>query len=810
MSILSAIRLANRSLIRRRTYAATVVIILALGIGANTAIFGLVDAVLLRSLPYSDPESLVVVFADGTARGQGNHLATTPGDFADWQARGASVFEGLAALRNVSPRITSLDTPVVPLTHAVSANYFDVLGAPPMLGRGFLPGEDAPGRGNVVVLSYRLWTAKFGGDRSIVGRSIDLDGRPYAVVGVMARDFYSAHLFNVQPDLWIPAAFAAERDDRVTRDLLVYGRLRPDQSVARAQAAVRAIGARIAADHSDTNDRWSIALLPIRDHAIGAFERIGALVAGAVALVLLIACANVANLMLVRGAERRAELAVRTALGASRARLAMELLAESLVLALAGGAAGIGLAWWIVPVLVHLIPTSAGVPFLFRAAIDARVLGFTIATSFACAIVAGLLPSRQAARADVVTGLRSAARGAVPSTARRWRRGLVAAEVALAIVVIACAALMLRTLAALDRVEPGFQAARIAQLRTSLRGDAFAAPAARVAHFDELQRRLAAIPGVASASAVSFEPPTQGGRSTAVGLRLPGQVDDKAAVPSAVSRPVLPDYFATMGIPIVSGRAIDARDRAASTRVAVISQSMAARYFAGVDPIGRTFSVAAPGAPALQIVGVSGDVMSDGNDPTPQPMFYTPYAQNALPVMTMVMRVPIADPASVLAEAEHIAWSVSTSTNVYAVQTMAQRLADLKWRERFTAAVLTGFAVLGLLLAAAGLYAIVAYAVVQRRCEIGVRIALGATAPRILGEVMRDGLHAVIPGLVIGAGAAAIGTRALAGLLYGVAPADPLTIGGVSVAMLAVAACACAVPAVAASRIDPNVAMRGE
>jgi len=808
MHLLSAVRLAFRALMRRRAYAAVVVAILGLGIGANTAIFGVVDAVLLRSLPYDRPDTLAVVFADGTARGQGGRVSTTPGAFADWRSQSGNTFAGLAALRNVSHRITSLDSPVVPLIHAVTANYFSVLGSAPLLGRTFQPGEDVPGRDDVVILSYGLWQAKFGGDRSIIGGTIDLDARPYTVIGVMRPDFYSAHIFTVQPDLWIPTAIEAERADRTTRDVLVYGRLGSGQSIETAQAAMRVVAARIAGAHADTDDRWSIALVPLRDHVVGAFSRIAALVLAAVGLVLLIACANVANLALARGTERAGDIAVRTALGASRVRIAGELLAESLVLAVIGGVVGMLIARAGIPMLVHLIPASAGVPFLDRAAVDVRVLIFAIGASLLCAAATSLLPSRQAGRVDVVEGLRNAGRGTIAPSARRWRRILVAGEVALAVVVIVCASLMTRTLIGLEQVPAGFTADRIAKLRTSLRGDAFAAAGSRVAHFDELQRRLAEIPGVSSVSAVSFEPPTPAVQIAALRLRLPGQPANAASAPSAVSRAILPDYFETMGIPMVSGRGITRTDRAESARVAAISASMARRYFSGVDPIGRTFSVDAPRAMPLQIVGVVGDVFTAGNDPTPQPTFYVPYAQTPLPVMTVVMRVGQGDSAAPLREAERIAWSVSPFTNVYAVETMDRRLEELNWRARFAAVVLGLFAIVGLVLAAAGLYAVVSYTVMQRRGEFGLRMALGADAKDILIDVLGDGLRTVIAGVVIGDIAAVVLSRALTGLLYGVAPGDPVTIGLVSVAMVVVAVCACTVPALAAARVDPQVALR--
>ena len=807
MHAIAAVRFALRSLRRRPGYATVVVTILAMGIGGCAAIFSLVDAVLLRPLPYAHVESLVVVFADGSARGQGARLSTTAADFHDWRAASGDVFDGLAAIRNVSPRITSLETPVVPLTHAVSANYFDVLGARAFLGRTFTIGDEAPGRGDVVMLSYALWRARFGGDPGVVGRAIDLDGKPHTVVGVLGPDFYSAHIFNVQPDLWIPAPFESQREDRATRDVLVYGRLRSGVEPAAAGQAMRTIATRIERDHPRENDRWSVSIVPIREHAVGGFTRIATLVMAAVGLVLLIACANVANLGLVRGTERSAEVAMKVALGASRGRVVLELLAESAVLSVLGGAAGVAIAAFAIPALVHLIPPSAGIPFLQRAVLDVRLVAFTVGVSAACALLSGLLPSRQAGRLSALGGWRAAGRGALGRT-RGWRQALVAVEMALALVVIVCAVLMARTLAGLDRLDTGFRPERIAKLRTSLRGDAFADPRARVRHFEELQRRLASLPGVDAASAVSFEPPVPAGLIGAVRLRLPGDTDSAAAARSAVSRTILPDYFETMGLPIFAGRGITRDDTRDAARVAVISRSMATRYFPGVDPIGQSFAVDTPGAMPMRIVGVSGDVFTSGADPSPVPAFYVPYAQSPLPVMTVVMRVPRGDVAAPLREAETVAWSLSPFTNVYAIGRLGDQLADLNWRPRFGAAVFGGFAIVAFALAALGLYAVIAYTVAQRRREIGVRMALGGTPAVIVRGIVLDALRLAAVGVVAGNLLALAFTRGLSGLLYGVAPADPWTFALVSIVMLVVALAACALPAAAAARVNPIAAIR--
>jgi putative ABC transport system permease protein len=810
MSLLSDVRFALRSLRRRPAFAAATLTILALGIGANTAIFSVVDAVLLRPLPYGDVGSLVVIFGDGSARGQANRLGTSVADFLDWREQ-ARVFSGLVALRNESRRITSVETPIVPLVHAVSPDYFDVLGVRPLIGRGFVAGEDAPGKHDVVILSHGIWQSAFGGDAGIIGRSIGLDDRQHTVVGVMPADFYSAHFIPVQPGLWVPAPVQDLRQERSTRDRLVYGRLAPGKRIADARADMAAVTKRIAQQHPETNDRWSANVVPLRDHAVGQFSRTGAILLAAVGVVLLIACANVASLTLARASERVQEIATRAALGAGRSRVVVQLLTESLVLSVGGGALGALLAYFAAEPLARLIPAQASVPFLDRVAVEGRVLLFGFALSIVSGVAFGLAPARQAARLDLVDALRAGGRGNVRSPAQRLRNGLITAEMALAVVIVAAAGLLLRSFSSLAGVDPGFDAARVLKLRTSLRGDEFQSPASRVAHFEELTRRLEALPGVASTSAVSFEPPPviAGAAFGAVRIEIPGLAETAASAPSAVVRVVMPRYFQTLGMSVLKGRDIARADTAQSRRVAVISESMARRYFADAEPIGRSFAVyAGPEPQPLEVVGVVGDIITGGSDPTPQPSFYVPYAQNPLAVMSVVLRVPQGDAAAPAREAEKIAWSLSRSTNVYAIETLDRRIADLNWRTRLGATLLGGFAVLALALGAFGIYAVVSYTVLQRRSEIGLRMALGAGRSQVLGMVLRGSLMPVLWGLATGTLAAVAAAQALTGFLYGVRPGDPATHAGVLLLLLGVAVAASLAPALRATRVDPQQALR--
>ncbi len=808
MMLASNLRIAFRSLRKRPAFTAMAVSILALGIGANTAMFSVVNAVLLRSLPYGDPGSLVVVFADGAARGQGPRLPVTPGDFAWWRER-TRVFSDLAALHNDARRITSIETPIVPLTHAVTANYFDVLGSRPALGRGFVAGEDEPGRGDVVVLGYGLWQSVFAGDPTVVGRKIDLDGEPHTVVGVMGRDFYSAHIFAVQPGLFVPKAFAPLRDDHSTREIVVYGRLAPGRTLEAAQAEMSAITLSVAQEHPETNDRWGARVVPIRDLAIGPFGATGGILLAAVSLVLLIACANVANLTLARASEQTREMALRVALGANRRRIVAQLLTESLMLSMAGGLLGAGLAFLAAEPLARLIPAQAGVPFLDRVSVDGWVLGFTLLLSVASGLLFGLFPAREAARTDLAEVLREGGRTQVSSRGRRFRDGLVIAEVALAVVIAACAGLMLQTIDGLQAVKPGYDVDRLLSLRTSLRGDEFQTPESRRAHFEELKRRLEAIPGIAQATATSFEPPmAPAGGFGGVPIAIPGFPEDSVSPPSAISNIVMPDFFSTLGIPLLSGRGITTDDQAASALVTVINQAMADKYFSGLEPLGRSFALLGPKQMPMEIVGVVGNVMTAGIDPTPRPVFYLPYAQNPIRVMTVVMRVPQGDPLSLAREAEKAAWALSRSTNVYFVRTMESRRLDLNWQPRFGALLLAGFAGLALFLGGIGTYAVISYTVLQRRTEIGLRMALGARASGVIAMVLNGGLKLTFKGVLSGIIAALAVTRVLNGFLYGVSSSDPVTLARVAALLVAVAGSACLIPALRASRVDPGTVLR--
>ena len=805
--VVSDVRYAVRSLWRRRGFAVLTIAILALGIGANTAIFSVVNAVLLRSLPYRDADELVVVWADGTARGMSSRLPTTPGTFLDWREQ-SRAFTGLAALRNDSRRITSAKEPVVPLVHGVTANYFDVLGVQPRLGRGFRPGEDGPGQDGVVILSHATWQGVFGGDPGIVGGTISLDDRPYTVVGVMGPDFYTAHVIAVQPALWIPLPLEVEREDRATRNLVAYARLAPSRSLAAAQAEMDAVSARLVETHPDTDDKWGAGLMPLREHTVGRFSDTFGILLAAVALVLLIAGANVANLTLARAAERGREIALRSALGARRSRIVGQLVTESLVVALAGGLAGAAVASLAVGPMARLIPIGAGVPFLEEVRVDERVLLFTLTVSLVIGVVIGLVPARQASRPDLNRAFRDGRAGPLGGPRQRLRQALVVGEVALAVVVVVAAGLLVQTFARLRGYAPGFDADRILKLRTSLRGEQFAGPEARIAHMRELQRRLAALPGAASASAVSFEPPVLEGVFGSVRIDFPDRPASRRDAPSAVRRVALPGYFETMGMPVVSGRSLSEEDGAPSRPVAVISAEMARRYFSDRDPLGRTFAVDAARPLPLEIVGVVGDVMTSGTRPEPMPAFYVPYAQDPLSVMSFVVRVPAGDPLAAGPAAEKAAWALSGSTNVYGVETLDRRIADLNWRSRFGALLLGGFAAVALLLGTAGIYAVISYSVAQRRAEIGVRMALGARPGAVLGLVLGDALRLALVGVALGALGALAVTRVLAGSLYGVTAADPTTFAAVMALLLGVAAAAGIVPAVRATQIDPLQALK--
>jgi putative ABC transport system permease protein len=790
-----------RLLRRSPGFAGLAVLVIALGIGPTTAIFSLFHGVLLRALPFRDPDRIVALWSDFSRTGGTSRAFSSYADFFDWQERSRS-FEAMAAYANGNRTFTALDRPITPLVHEVTANYFDVLGVQPFRGRTFAAGEDRPGHEEVAIVSYGLWQSALGGAEAAVGSRVELDGRPTRLIGVLPPDIrVTNNGITLQPDLWLPNSFEKQRQDRAQRALVAFGRLKPGVTAAQAAAEMTSIAAQIAREVAAGNTRPAVSVIPLRDDITGDYRATIGLLLAAVGLTLLIACANVANLLLARSAARGREFALRTALGASRWQLVRQMLAESAVLAAGGGALGLLLAKASIAPLLALVPAAAGLPFLNHVEISAPVLAFAVGLTVLATALFGLAPARQAFAWRLAETLKEGGRsGGAGRHARRGRNLLIAGEVALSLVLLTSASLMIQTSWRLSHVRWGFEPAHLFHVRNSLRGEAYAGAAARRNHFNAAAMKLAGLPGVESVSAISFAPP--------LAPFVPGKfsrmdrADDPTREMSATTLVVLPRYFETLRIPVLAGRSLGEEDTADAARTAVISQAVARRYFADGNPVGRSIRLAGRDPGAWRIVGVAGDVRDAGLTDEASPLIYLPYAQSPVGTMSFVMRVR-GDAAAIAPAAESAIWSLGRLMNVYYPATLDERLAESNWQSRFTMVLLSIFAGLALLLASTGMYAVISYLAAQRTREIGIRLALGATPGDVQRIVLAEGVGAAAAGVVAGAFATMAVGRVLTTHLYGVSPADPLTFAAVAAVLLGVAAVASVVPARRAARIDP-------
>jgi len=798
---------ALRQLIAHPGFTLIAVVTLALGIGATTAIFSAVNAVVLRPLAVPRPDRLAFVFGSW----RGNLADVSAGDFTTLAAE-QRAFSSLAAVQYSSFNLSAGETPERTIGARVSAPFFAVFGVPPALGRVFAADEDQPGREQVVVLSHRLWR-RLGADPAIVGRDLRMNGLPYRVLGVMPQRF---DLNAASEELWVPIAFTAERkamhDERY---LTVVGRLR--DGVTRAQTAqdVEAVAARLWQSHPQVDAGLHFTTQPYQEQIVGDYRTRLFVLLGAVGLVLLIACGNVANLLLARGAVRSRELAIRAALGAGRGRIVRQLLTECAVLGLVSGAAGLLLAWWGVRTLVALAPQ--GVPRFEQTTLDATVLAFAFGLSLASSAVFGLAPALRAAGGSITESLKEGGRGSA-GAARDWlRSSLIAGEVALAVLLLAGAGLLIRSGLALQRVRPGFDPAGVITARASLPAAAYAEPERLAATFERLVAEVAQAPGVRSAALVSQMPLGAGNSSN--GLIPEGKPLAMESVVDTRLDIVTPGYFRAFGIPIVRGRALSDGDRRGGQKVMVVSAAAAAALFPGQDPIGRRVSCCEPGpdgGPDYKvIVGVAADVHSRGLGAKVAPEFYLPLEQVPREAWGWIQRtlyiVARADgaPEALIPALRRVVAGIDPDVPLYDVRTMEQRMGESVATARFNTLLLTLLGVIGLVLSAVGIYGVISYFVTQRTAEIGVRMALGATPRSVTRLVMRQAAVPVAAGVVLGLAASAAATRLLAAYLIGVEPTDPLTLAAVVALLAATALLASFAPAQRAAGVDPVQALYG-
>jgi putative ABC transport system permease protein len=808
--LMQDLRYGARSLLRNPGFAAIAIVALGLGIGANTAIFSVVNSVLLRPLPYADPGRLVSVWNQYPGMNLMRASVSGP-DYVERRDQN-TVFEGVAVYAHASLNLTGSGEPERIHGLRASANLFHLLGVPPALGRGFLEEEDHPGRSQVAVVSDRMWRRTFGADRGLVGRTVRLNGVPYTVAGVAPPEFYFP---EPGVDIWIPIALKPEDVDAKLHGfeyLTMIARLRPGAGVAQAQADLDVITRRFldaapaqAREFFESN-RWGAGVAPLMDEWTGSVRPALLVLLGAVVCVLLIACANVSNLLLARTASRQKEMAVRYAVGAGRGRVVRMLLTESVLLALAGGGLGLLVAAWGIDLLVLARP--ANLPRIDEIGIDGRVLLFTSALSILSGLVFGIAPALQMSARSFGASLKEGGRAGSAPGRSRLRATLVTAQISLALVLLVGAGLLVRTFDRIQQVDPGFRdAPRLLTMSLSLPDSRYAKAADKRLFFDRLLERLRALPGVTAAAANSLLPLAPGASTASFrveGQRLgPGEGNALASV-----RLVTPGYLAVMGIPLRQGRDLEERDAAAGTEAAVIEETLARRFFPGESPIGRrvTFSELDDGQ-WFTVVGVAGTVKHSGLAQESFGHLYIPYAVYPAPEMFVVLRTQ-GDPRSAIAAVRGAVRAVDPEQPIHAVRTMDDYVDDALAQPRFRAVLLGMFGGVALLLAVVGIYGVMAFSVTQRTHEIGVRLALGARPRDVLRMIVAQGLRLTLAGVVLGLLGAVAVTRALAGLLFGVGSTDPATFATVPIVLAAAALLASYIPARRATRVDPMVALR--
>ena len=799
-TLLQDLKFGARTLLKNRGFTFVAVLTLAVGIGANTAIFSVVNAVLLRPLPYRDPARLVTVLHDGWK-------PVAPANFLDWREQSRS-FESVAAAQLWSLTMTGRERPEQLNVLQTSAEMFQVLGVDAALGRTYGAGEDRPGREQVVVLGHRLWQRSFGGDRNIVGQQVMLDGASYTVIGVMPSDFQFAPFWATHAEAWLPLNLGERVNDRRGQSLRVFARLRPDVTREQAQAELEAINRRLVEQHPRENEGLTVSVDPLHEKVVGKSRPALLVILGAVGFVLLIACANVANLMLAKAAARRKEIAVRIALGAGRWRVVRQLLTESVMLSLAGGGAGLLLASWSNTALASLGPDT--LPRVQTVGLDASVLGFTLGISVLVGLLFGLAPALRSSKTDLTESLKDKSRGSTSDRRHeRVRQLLVVGEIALSLMLLVGGGLMMRSFLRLTSVDPGFDPRGVVTATVPLAGARYATDEQRAAFFQRLTTQLSSMPGVKSVSAINHLP--LGGDVWTFPFTVEGRpAPSNAERPSAVYRVVCPDYFRTMGAALLKGRDFTERDDASAPSVVIINDALARRQWPGEEPLGQRMTVGGAGNNPREVIGVVRDLKQGEWSSEPKPEMYLPHAQAAnARGMTLVVRAS-SDLPAIEPLIRREVWALDKDLPVSQVTSMEDVVADSVGQQRFNTLLIGGFAAVALLLAAAGVYGVMSYAVAERTHEIGVRMALGARGRDVLGMVIRQGLVLTLLGLAFGLVGALALARVLDSILYEVSATDPLVIGGVAGALLLSALLACYVPARRATKVDPMLALRHE
>ena len=801
--MLHDLRFAFRQLFKSPGFTLVAVVTLGLGIAASTAIFSVVDAVLLHPLPYPDSERIVTVAQTTRSTGVSTEDAS-PANFIDWAAQN-SVFSAMACARGWQANLSGDDQPERVRATMASSQFFSLFGAKPILGRAFGAPDAKPGNAHVAVLSQALWSRRYGADRNVVGRDLILDGEKFTIIGVMPNNFSPDNY----GEIWVPSPWdvpthplSPNENPREFRDrsyLDAWARLKPAVMLQGAQAEMSTIAERLEKQYPNANQDTGIVLVPLHEEMVGGLRPMLLTLLGAVGFVLLIACANVANLLLARAASRSREMAIRTALGASRLRLIRQLLTESALLALLGGALGVILALWALPLLLSLSPSEIGE----FAGIDlnGEVLAFSLLASILTGALFGLAPALFASRFHPNESLREGERGSSLGK-NSGRSALIAAEIALSLVLLVAAGLMMKSFVRLTQVNPGFNPDRLLIFNIGLASSAD--PARQTSFYNEVVERLRTVPGVQSAGAVSRLPLAGGNSSRS--FNVPGSSQSY----SADIRVSTPDYFQTMAIPLLQGRNFTAHDSSGSLPVAIINEAAAANVFPGQNPIGKYLTNFGPAMTKLQIVGVVGNVRHVALETVARPEVYTPLAQAQWPSMYIALRSAVSNPLSLIPAVQSAVWSIDRNVPLANPRTMHDVLAHSVLRRKFAMLLLSIFAGLATLLAAIGLYGVISYSVVQRTKEIGIRMALGGQRADMLRMVLRQSGALVLVGMLAGVPIALAATRLLGTMLYGVGAADATTYLLVIALLGAAAFFASIIPAFRATKVDPMIALRYE
>ncbi len=809
------LRYGFRMLLKGRAVTAVAIIALALGIGANTAIFSVVNAVLFRGLPYKNADQLVMIWETNSEVQIGfDLLPVSIAAFADWRNQAES-FEAISILDAERFAFTGSGTPERVGGARASAGFFDLMGVSPILGRTFSPEEDKPGANTVVVISHAVWQSRFGADPNVCGKTMVLNGRSHTIIGVMpkgfqfprAEDLPSYFQTSAQSDLWTPAGLTGEQlANRESHNKSVIARLKPGFTVGQAQSEIEAISNRIAEQYPEARG-WGAKIVPLKEQLVGDLRVALFVLLGAVGFVLLIACANVANLLLARAASRQKEMAVRSALGASRLRIVRQLLTESLLLSLAGGVIGILLAVWGINVLLAISPSS--IPRKHEISIDGYVLAFTFTVSLATGLLFGLAPAFQTSRFNLSETLKEGARGSTAGNAP-LRSLLVVSEIALSLVLLIGAGLLLNSFSRLLGINPGFDPKNILAMRISA-GSSYDDDQKQARFFHQIIEKVKALPGIESVGAVS-DLPLSGGEEidqfTVEGSPVPSNYND---TPLGDYRFVDEGYFSTLKIPLIAGRHFSEQDTETAPPVIIINESLARRFYADTQPIGKRIK---PGdfesrAPWATVVGVVKDVKHTTLEQETRPQLYFPYQQKLWGILTIVARSD-SDSRSLSAAMRNAVWEVDKDQPITSLKMMEEFLADAVSQKRFNAILLAAFALVAMVLASVGIYGVMSYTVTQRTHEIGIRIALGAKQRDVFKMVVGQGLKLTLAGVAIGLTAAFALTRLMESLLYNVSATDPATFIVISIVLAGVALAACAVPARRATKVDPMVALRYE